>query len=91
METSTVKQRINYPLYLDTQLETWIEAFLIDRKAQNLSKSTIIFYRNYLKLFTRYCDTQLITKIDQIEPGTIRQYLVWLEDTEHNPGGLHTA
>jgi integrase/recombinase XerD len=91
METSTVKQMINNPLYLDTHLATWIEAFLFDRKAQNLSKKTIIFYRTYLTLFTNYCDTQLITKIDQIESSTIRQYMVWLEDAGHNPGGLHAA
>ena len=91
METSTVKQRTINPLVLDTYLETWIDAFLFDRKAQHLSKCTLIFYRNYLKLFTKYCDTQLITKIDQIEPGTIRQYMVWLENTNHNPGGVHAA
>jgi site-specific recombinase XerD len=91
MEISAVKQRIINPLCLDTYLITWIEAFLFDRKAQNLTKGTLLFYRGYLELFTKFCDTQLITKIDQIEPGTIRQYMVWLGNTDHNAGGINAA
>jgi site-specific recombinase XerD len=91
MEISAIKQRIINPLCLDTYLITWIEAFLFDRKAQNLTKGTLLFYRGYLELFTKFCDTQLITKIDQIEPGTIRQYMVWLGNTDHNAGGINAA
>ena len=29
---------------LETHLLTWLEAFLVDRKAQNLSAGTVIFY-----------------------------------------------
>jgi integrase/recombinase XerD len=89
METSTVKQWIKNPLCLDTYLLTWIETFLFDRKAMNVTKGTLYFYRAHLNLFTKFCDTQLITKIDQIEPRSIRQYLIWLENKGHNPGGIN--
>ena len=64
MEISTIKQGIKNPLVLDTYLITWIEAFLFDRKAQNLAKGTLNFYRVHLNLFIKFCDSQLITKID---------------------------
>jgi hypothetical protein len=32
----------------ETNILIWIEAFLIDRKAQNLSKGTLKFYQNKL-------------------------------------------
>jgi len=91
MEISTVKQRIKNPLCLDTYLETWIEGFLFDRKAQNVTKGTLNFYRAQFSLFLKFCDTQLLTKIEQIEPGTILQYLVWLENDGHNPGGINAS
>jgi len=47
----------------DTHLLTWIEAFLVDRKAQGLSQGTITFYCNNLKLFTNYCKGQLIIEV----------------------------
>lgn len=75
----------------ETYLDTWIDAFLVDRKAQGLSSGTLVFYRNKLKLFMRFCEGQVITQIDQISPGTIRLFLLTLEAEGHNPGGIHAA
>lgn len=72
----------------DYDLLIWIEAFLIDRKAQNMASGTLYFYQKKLGLFAQYCDLQVITNISQIIPGTIRNYLFWLENTGHNPGGI---
>jgi len=47
-------------------LELWVECFLLDRKVQNMSKGTLYFYQTKLALFMRYCETQAITKIDQV-------------------------
>ena len=44
---------------VDDYLLTWVEAFLIDRKARGLSKGTLYFYNVKLKLFTGYCETQV--------------------------------
>ena len=73
----------------ETNLLIWIEAFLIDRKAQNLSKGTLKFYQNKLKLFADYFESQVITDITQIDPNNLRQFLLYLEETGHNPGGIH--
>lgn len=84
-------QRTIKTFVLETYILTWIEAFLVDRKAQNLSQGTIGFYRHHLHLFTEFCDSQLVTQIDQIDPSLIREYLIWLEKKGHNPGGINAA
>jgi chemotaxis regulatin CheY-phosphate phosphatase CheZ len=43
-----------------------INAFLIDRKSQNLAKSTIIFYREKLQYFIDFCIAQSIKTVSQI-------------------------
>lgn len=63
-----------------------VKAFLIDRKAQNLTSGTIRFYKYKLKLFIDYCD--LLPS--QITPSIIREYLIYLSQN-HNPGGVHDA
>jgi site-specific recombinase XerD len=75
----------------DTNIYTWIEAFLFDRKAQGFSSGTLYFYQAKLKLFMKYCDSQAITKILEITPNIIREYLVYLEQKGHNPGGIHAC
>lgn len=74
---------------VDEYLETWLEAFLIDRKAQGFSDGTLHFYRIKLKKFSTYCEAQLVTEISQITPGFLREYLLWLEVEGHNAGGRH--
>jgi hypothetical protein len=64
MKQNTIHtQRIITVFSQETDLLTWIEAFLIDRKVQNLSKGTLEFYQNKLKLFVNYCDTQVISEL----------------------------
>jgi len=75
----------------DTHLLTWVEAFLIDRKAQGLSKGTIYFYQTKLKLFTDYCETQIVKNITEITSPILREYLLFLEVRGHNPGGIHAC
>jgi len=72
-------------------LSTAVEAFLLDRKAQNMAAGTLYFYRMKLKLFGEYCESQLINAVKQITPDVIRQYLFHLENTGHNPGGIHAC
>ena len=82
-------QRTLIKINQETNLLIWIEAFLIDRKAQNLSSGTLKFYQNKLRLFANYCDSQIISDITEITPNILRQFLLHLEETGHNPGGIH--
>ncbi|WP_322508949.1 tyrosine-type recombinase/integrase [Anaerolinea sp.] len=70
-------------------LSTAIEAFLVDRQSSGLSPHTIEFHRDSLKRFAQFCESQAITRIDQITADTIRAFLLWLEQQGHKPGGRH--
>jgi hypothetical protein len=48
---------------VDEYLLLWIEEFLIDRKARGLAEGTLCFYRIKLKLFSDFCETQVVTQI----------------------------
>ncbi len=77
-----------YTFLDDAHLESWIEAFLIDRKVQNVSEGTLSFYRKKLKVFAAFCETQVISRIAELTPTTLRKFLLHLEDPGHNPGGI---
>ena len=88
------KQLDQWPIQdyaLDDHILTWVDAFLVDRKAQNMSKGTLYFYQKKLQLFAAFCDSQALTKFSQMTPGFIRDYLLHLESRGHNPGGIHCA
>ncbi|MBE3144844.1 MAG: tyrosine-type recombinase/integrase [Planctomycetes bacterium] len=76
---------------VDDYLLTWLEAFLIDRKAAGVAEGTLRFYRQKIKLFSDYCDALAVKQIGQINPPFLRQYLLYLEEYGHNAGGRHAA
>ena len=82
-------QRIISVFTQETNLLIWIEAFLIDRKAQNLTKGSIEYYQEKLGIFIKYCDAQIVSDITEITPNFLRQFLIHLEEQGHNPGGVH--
>ena len=89
MATTTKDQQIILKNIQLENLETCVEAFLIDRKVGGCSPGTLGFYNEKLGKFLNYCDAQVITNILQITPNFIRQYLLYLEDVGHNSGGIH--
>jgi site-specific recombinase XerD len=68
---------------------TWMEAFLMDRKANGVARGTMVFYTQKLRGFEDFCEAQQVKQISQITPNILRQYLLNLEETNHNPGGRH--
>jgi integrase/recombinase XerD len=49
------------------------------------------FYQQKIKLFIDFCETNLVKNIHQITPSLIREFLLYLEETNHNPGGRHAV
>jgi site-specific recombinase XerD len=76
-------------LKFSDDLKTWIDAFLVDRKAQNLSRTTIYFYQKKTRLLKQFTDQNGIRTMAELRPEVLRSYLLWLEETGHNPGGAH--
>jgi site-specific recombinase XerD len=76
---------------VDDYLLTWLEAFLINRKAAGVAEGTLRFYRQKIKLFSDYCDALTVKQIGQITPSFLRQYLLYLGESGHNAGGRLAA
>lgn len=73
----------------DFDLLISIEAFLLDKRAQNASGGTIEFYHTKLKNFSEFCESRAIRTIAHINANEIRQFMFYLEYRGHNPGGCH--
>ena len=72
-------------------LPRWFDGFLLDRKSQGISGGTIYFYAAKLKLFDAYCSRNELTRISEVQPCHLREFLVELEAQGHNPGGIHAV
>lgn len=89
MSKTTLNQWPKIDEVQDSYLETWLEAFLMDRRAQNMAPGTLRFYKIKLRTFAEYCESQQVKYITQIDPNLIRQFIFSLESKGHNPGGIH--
>lgn len=69
----------------------WANQFWQAKRIEGVSGFTLTFYRQQLGHFLKYCDSQLISSIEDITPNTIRQFLSWHQETGHNAGGLHAT
>ncbi len=69
-------------LEIETHIETQVDAFLIDRRAQGKSEGTLGFYRQELALFAEYCDAQGVTTTTQLTSTIIRNFILWLQQRD---------
>lgn len=81
-----------YPLsqVLDN-LPEWANEFYKAKRTEGVSARTQQFYKDQIRHFLRFCEGQMIENISQISASTIRNYLLWMEEHGHNPGGVHAA
>jgi site-specific recombinase XerD len=91
MKTTKILDRTPLKLSIETNILIWLEAFIIDRKAQGLSRGTIEYYQTKFNKFIQYSESVAITNIDQIDSTAIRMYLFWLQQEGHNQGGIHAC
>ncbi len=88
-QTTTGKQQIRENATGQTALNALVSAFLLDRKAQNLTPRTVTFYGERLGVFCAFCVSQGIQDISEVTPDVLRAWLLNLAET-HNPGGVLT-
>lgn len=69
-------------------IRDWIQAFLLDRQTYT-SPGTIYYYRFKLEDFARFCDSQGVSRLEDLSADLLRVYLLELERKGHNPGGRH--
>jgi integrase/recombinase XerC/integrase/recombinase XerD len=74
---------------LETDLNTLVDAFLLEKVYNGCRRGTIKFYREKMSKFVDYCDAQVINSISDLTPNILRQFLLYLKESGHNPGGIH--
>jgi integrase/recombinase XerD len=70
-------------------LRQWVDAFMRARRAEHVTPGTVRYYTEKLTIFLRWCDALAITEPAAVTADVVRQFMLWLEDTGHNPGGRH--
>jgi site-specific recombinase XerD len=67
-----------------------INAFLLDRRSQGVSRGTLRAYTQELTYFSTYIRFAGVEMMDEITPDVLRRYLIDLS-THRNPGGVNIA
>lgn len=88
-KTDLSRIRTDDSLPQDEYLPTLAAAFLLDRKAQNLTKHTQRFYRVHLSIFLDWLDTQSVKIIHELTADTLRRFFISLGERGLNAGGVH--
>ncbi len=89
MKPTALTQRTFQNYDQEDYILVWVDSFLVDRRARGLAAGSLRFYSQKLKLFTDFCEGQAVTQIRQVDANLLRRLLIWLEETGHNPGGVH--
>lgn len=73
----------------DEYIELLIQNFIETKKAENLAKGTLTFYKQKLNTFQAFCNTQEIKSVRHITPDALRAFLTSLREHGHDDGGVH--
>ena len=84
-------QTLNQKTYDVDNLERWVNAFILDRRIQQLSPNTIKFYRVELMRFLGFTNASGVDRVQLITPDLLRSYLLDLADSGRNPGGINAG
>jgi integrase/recombinase XerD len=66
-----------------------LSSFFLDCKARELSDSTLQYYREKILPFIKFLHSISINDFTDIDPNSIRIFLLYLSKEGHNPGGVH--
>lgn len=72
-------------------LQKWMDGFILDRKTMRVSKNTIKFYQVEFRRFMAYCEQLGVDDLEMITVEFLRSYLIRLEDSGRNPGGINAG
>lgn len=88
---SNTKTNLTHTLSQADWIEDWAIEFVKAKKVEGLSSNALRIYEQQLKHFLTFCASQALEHFSQITTSDIRNYLLWLENEGHNPGGMHVA
>jgi site-specific recombinase XerD len=70
-------------------IRQWVGGFLLARKVEGRAATTLAFYKEKLESFLSFAERQHVTAIESIDANLIREFILELESSGHNPGGVH--
>lgn len=70
------------------RLDQEIQDFLLERQIRKVSKSTLNWHERCLHRFRDYCYARQVTATQGITPNLLRHFVLDLETSGHNAGGL---
>jgi site-specific recombinase XerD len=85
------KTNVTHALSEAEWLKDWAIEFIKAKKIEGLSPNTIRIYEQQLKHFMIFCEGQMLERISQITSSDIRNFLLYLQEDGHNPGGVHVG
>jgi len=91
MSPSPNTQRIHLKVLESPPIARDIQAFLLDAQARDLSPGRLRFYRQKLRSLLDYLTDQGLKDIESVTPNHLRGWLVHLQRTHHNSGGVHAC
>lgn len=71
-----------------SNLRRWIDGFITSRRSEGMRPRTLAMYTQALNNFVDYCKSNDTDTIGAITPVLLRGYILHLQDTGHNPGGV---
>ncbi len=86
META----QLEHLTFLDSTIDSVIQAFLTERKSQNLSPKTIKYYASENGYFLKWLNDRNIFVIEELTPNQIRNYFTDI-GSHRNKGGIHAS
>jgi len=72
-----------------TTLLLALDLYLLDCRARGCKKTTIAYYRAKIGHFIAWLESQGVVEVESISRDDIRRYLVHMQNTGHNAGGVH--
>jgi site-specific recombinase XerD len=67
----------------------WAEAFLTAKRAEGVSRKTIIAYGECLKSFLKWATNRGVSAVEELTAAHLREFMLSLEEGGHNSGGQH--
>ncbi|MEA4811141.1 MAG: tyrosine-type recombinase/integrase [Anaerolineaceae bacterium] len=74
-----------------SDLVNWMEGFIMERKSRQTSPNTLKYYGVEFRRFVKFCAENGITSVESLTADNLRRYLVHLEQTGRNTGGIHAS
>jgi len=72
-----------------SRLANDVQAFLLDAQARNVAPGTLRFYSQKLYPLITYLETLDLRHAEDVAASHLRLWLIYLQETGHNPGGVH--